>query len=206
MNPDNNQSAPETNPDYLNQIAPKPQKKSLIPKSKPVMIGIIAVGFLVLITIVGLMASMSGSNIGDSERLAARLQSTQNIIDSARTNVKNHQLRKTNSDLTAYLANTLRDLTPIMANHNIKINSLSKTVINAESDSKILATLEDARLNAIYDRIYASEMAHQLDITLILIQKIYKSTSDSSLKSVLSGAYKSIQPTQKQFENFNATD
>jgi type II secretory pathway pseudopilin PulG len=206
MNPDNNLSDPEMNADYLNRIAPKPQKRSFIPKSKPVMIGVIALGFLILITIVGLLASMAGGNIGDTERLAARLQATQDIVHSAETNVKNHQLRALNSDLDIYLTNTLRDAAPILAKHNIKINSLSKTVVSAESDTKILATLEDARLNAIYDRIYASEMAHQLDTTIILMQKIFKSTSDSGLKNFLSNAYKTLQPTQKQFEDFNAND
>jgi len=206
MNPDNIQPAPEMNPDYLNQIAPKPQKKSLLPESKPIKIGIIAVGFLVIITIVGMLASAAGSNIGDSERLAARLQSTQSIILSSKPNVKNSQLRTLNTNLITYLANTQVDLTPILLKHNVKMNSLSKTVTSAESDTTILATLEDARLNATYDRIYASEMAHQLDITIILMQKIYKSTSDANLKSVLDTAYKSLQPIQKQFENFNEND
>lgn len=206
MNPENDQSSPEMNADYLNQIAPKPQRKSFLPKSKPVMIGIIAVGFLFFITILGLLASMAGGNVGDSERLAARLQATQDIIQSSRPNVNNHQIRASNSVLDTYLTNTLRDLTPILAKHNINVNKLSKTTVNAESDAKILATLEDARLNATYDRIYASEMAHQLDITLILMQKIYKDTSDSSLKSVLSSAYQSMKPIQKQYEDFNAND
>jgi hypothetical protein len=149
---------------------------------------------------------MAGGNVGDSERLAARLQATQDIIQSSRPNVNNHQIRASNSVLDTYLTNTLRDLTPILAKHNINVNKLSKTTVNAESDAKILATLEDARLNATYDRIYASEMAHQLDITLILMQKIYKDTSDSSLKSVLSSAYQSMKPIQKQYEDFNAND
>jgi predicted amino acid-binding ACT domain protein len=170
------------------------------------MIGIVVVGFLFLITIVGLLASLSSGNIGDSERLAARLQSTQGIVSSAKSNIKNHQLRAINSNLNTFLTNTLRDLTPILAKHNIKINKLSKTILSAESNAEIMATLEDARLNATYDRIYASEMAHQLDITLILMQKIFKNTSDSNLKSALSTAYQSIQPTQKQFADYNAND
>lgn len=206
MNPDNNQPAPVTNADYLNQIAPKPAKKSLIPKSKPLIVGIIALGFIVIITIIGLLASLATGNIGDTERLAARLQATQDIVDSAKTNVKNHQLRALNSSLDIYLTNTLRDATPILAKHNIKINSLSKSVVSAESDATILANLEDARLNAIYDRIYASEMAHQLENTTILMQKIFKSTNDSDLKSFLSNAYKTLQPTQKQFADYNAND
>jgi type II secretory pathway pseudopilin PulG len=206
MNPDNNQPAPSMNSDYLNQIAPKPQKKSLIPKNKPIMVGVIAVGFLILITIVGLVASLAAGNISDTERLAARLQATQDIVNSATNNIKDHQLRASNSNLDTFLTNTLRNLTPILAKNNIKINNLSKSALSAESNTKILTTLEDARLNAIYDRIYASEMANQLDITIILMQKINTNTSDSSLKTVLNTAIESFQPTQKQFADFNADD
>jgi hypothetical protein len=39
-----------------------------------------------------------------------------------------------------------------------------------------------------------------------LIKKILKRTSDSGLKNFLSNAYKTLQPTQKQFEDFNAND
>ncbi|MCX6728940.1 MAG: hypothetical protein NTV39_04220 [Candidatus Saccharibacteria bacterium] len=206
MNPDNDQPAPVMNSDYLNQIAPKPQKKSLIPKNKPVVVGIIAIGFLVLITIVGLLASLASGNIGDTERLVARLQATQDIVNSAKTNVNNHQLRALNSSLDIFLTNTLRDATPILAKKNIKIDNLSKTVVNAESDAKILATLEDARLNAVYDRIYASEMATQLENTTILMKKIFNSTNDKSLKSFLSNAYLTLKPTQKQYADYNASD
>lgn len=206
MNPNNDQPAPVMNSDYLSQIAPKPQKKSLIPKSKPLLVGIIALGFIVFITIIGLLASLATGNIGDTERLAARLQATQDIVHSAKSNVKNHQLRALNSSLDIYLTNTLRDATPILAKHNIDINKLSKTVISAESDANILANLENARLNAIYDRIYASEMANQLENTTILMQKIFKSTSDKSLKSFLSNAYLTLQPTQKRFADYNASD
>jgi hypothetical protein len=204
MYPENNE--PAMNSDYLNQIASKPQKKSLIPKSKPVMIGVIAIGFLILVTIVGVVASVASGSVGDTEKLAARLQATQSVVESAKPNIKNSQLRGFNSELSTYLITIVSNEAPILAKHNINVNKLSKNVIASESDAKILATLEDARLNAIYDRIYASEMAHQLDITMILMQKIYKSTNDSNLKNFLSNAYQTLQPTQKQFADYNATD
>lgn len=206
MNPNDNQPTPETNADYLNQIAPKPQKKSLIPKNKPLAVGLFALVAIVIIIVIGMVASFASGNVGDTERLAARLQATQGIVTSAKANVKNHQLRKLNSDLNAYLTNTLRDATPILAKKNIKISKLSKTAAAAESNLKILATLEEARLNAIYDRIYASEMANQLENTMILMQKIFKNTTDKSMKTLLSNAYTSFQTTQKQFDEFNAND
>ncbi len=206
MNPDNNQPSPAIDTDYLNQIAPKPQKKSFIPKSKPLKIGLVGIVVVVVITILGVVVSLASGNIGDIDRLAARLQATQRIVNSAKTNIKEHQLRALNSSLDIYLTNTLRDATPILAKHNININKLSKTVISAESDVDILANLEDARLNAVYDRIYASEMATQLGNTVILMQKIFKGTNDSDLKRFLSNAYKTLQPTQKQFADYNASD
>lgn len=207
MNPNNDQPAPVMNSDYLSQIAPKPQKKSLIPKSKPLLAVLVGIGVIVVITVLGIVASLATGNIGDTtERLAARLQATQDIVHSTKSNVKNHQLRALNSSLDIYLTNTLRDATPILAKHNIDINKLSKTVISAESDANILANLENARLNAIYDRIYASEMANQLENTTILMQKIFKSTNDKSLKSFLNNAYLTLQPTQKQFADYNASD
>jgi hypothetical protein len=206
MNPDDNQPAPEMNTDYLNQIAPKPQKKSLIPKNKPLAVGIFALAAILFVTIIGLIASFSSGNIGDTERLAARLQATQGIITAAKPNIKDHGLRGLTSSLNIYLTNTIRDATPILAKNNIKIGKLSKTAIAAESNSKILVSLEEARLNAIYDRIYASEMAHQLEITMVLMQKIFKSTNDKSLKTFLSSAYLNLQPTQKEFDKFNTSD
>ena len=134
------------------------------------------------------------------------MQATQSIVDSAKPNIKDTQLRELNSALDTYLTNTNRDLTPILAKHNIKVNSLSKSALKAESNANVLATLEEARLNAIYDRIYASEMAHQLDDTLVLMLKIEKSTSDSSMRTVLKTAIQSFQTTQKQFADFNTSD
>jgi hypothetical protein len=206
MFPENNQPAPQVSSDYLNQIAPKAPRKSLIPKSTPVKLGLIALVVIILVTVIGMLASVASSSIGDSERLAARLLSTQSVVELAKPNIKNTKLRAMNSDLSIYLSNTIRDAKPILAKSNININKLSKNVTVAESDAKLLATLEDARLNAVYDRIYASEMAHQLDTTLILMRQILNSTRSTSLKAFLQNTYQTLQPTQKQFEDFNAND
>jgi hypothetical protein len=205
MYPENNPQ-PQPPPDYLNQIAPKPPKKMLFPQNKAVVMGTIIIGVILLFIIIGIIANISSNNNSDTERLAARILTTQSIVNSAQTNLKDSQLRGINSSLSLYLANTLVEATPILAKQNININKLNKNVISAESGTKTLATLNDARLNGIYDRIYASEMANQLENTIILMQKIYKNTNSSSLKSFLSSTYQNLQPTQKQFANFNADD
>lgn len=170
------------------------------------MIGAIAVGIIVLISLIAIISSVATSSIGQTERLAARLQSTKNTVKSADSNIKSTKLRAMNSALGIYLTNTIRNATPILASNNIQIDKLDKKVTDAESNEETLAILEDARLNAIYDRIYASEMAHQLDNTLILMRQINNSTNDSDLKTFLDDAYKSLEPTQKEFADFNAAN
>jgi len=204
MNPNDNQ--PTNGIDYLNQIAPQAPKKSDFFRQKPIMIGAIAVGIIVLISLIAIISSVATSSIGQTERLAARLQSTKNTVKSADSNIKSTKLRAMNSALGIYLTNTIRNATPILASNNIQIDKLDKKVTDAESNEETLAILEDARLNAIYDRIYASEMAHQLDNTLILMRQINNSTNDSDLKTFLDDAYKSLEPTQKEFADFNAAN
>lgn len=201
-----NDNPPPLPEDYLNQIAPKPQKRLGYFSKKPIVVGAIALGVIILIFVIVLISSGISNSIGSTERLAARLVSTKTTVDSATVNIKSTKLRALNSSLGIYLTNTIRDATPILAKKNIKIEKLDKNVALAESNAKMLETLEDARLNAIYDRIYASEMANQLDTILILMREIYKSSNGEELKSFLDNAYKTLEPTQKEFADFNAAN
>jgi hypothetical protein len=207
MYPNDNQP-PVSPTDYLNQIAPQPTRSKFdLLHQKPSRLALIGLGaafiiVIILSVVVGLMTG-NGSNI---EHLAAKLGSTQSIAVSATDNLKDTQLRKLNSDLKLFLTNTIRDATPIFAKSGVKMDSLSASVTKAESNTTTLATLEDARLNAVYDMKYARVMAYQLDTVITLMQQIYKNTSNESLKSFLSSAYKSLEPTQKQFADFNAAN
>lgn len=204
MYPDNNQQTDSSS--YLDQIAPPSAGKSSVFSQKPVLIGAICLGVIILITIISIVSSILSSNIGPTERLAARLMSTKSTVSSSVKNLKSTKLRALNSTLGVYLTNTIRDATPILASDGIQIGELGKKVTAAESNEKLLATLEDARLNAIFDRTYAREIAYQLDTTLTLMRQIYKSTGNKELKNFLDSAYKSLEPTQKQFADYNAAN
>jgi len=203
MQPDQNTPQPPAN--YLDQIAPKPQKGSGILGNKPVFFGLIGIAILALILVVGLAINASANNIAPTERLAARLVSTKDTVDQSKDNIKSTQLRKINSDLGIYLTNTIRDITPILAQNNIKIDSLPKKATLAESNQRLLATLEDARLNVRFDRVYANEMSTQLEDTVILMRQIHKSTSSAKLKTFLANSIDTLSQTQQDFSNFNDT-
>lgn len=194
-----------TNPtptDYLNQIAPQAPKPALSLASKPIMLGGVAI--IILLVIIIALGSMSGG-VKPAQQLAARLTTTADTVEYAADNIKSSALRALNSDVKLFLTNTIRDIDPILAKDGVKISSLDKKVLALESNTDMLARLEDARLNVDFDNTYAREMSYQLDMTLLLMKKIYTSTSSKSLKSFLEDSYANLAPIQQDFSEFNST-
>jgi len=199
MYPDNN--PPKPTPDnYLDQIAPKSVKNNKLLNSKLVLISLAGIIFIVAGIII---FNIISSAISPDEQLAARLLSTQSILNDATSKIKSTKLSTQNSNLSIYLSNTIRDITPLLKKDNINITSLSKKATAAESNTKTLATLEDARLNAIYDRIYAREMSYKLDTILTLMQQIYDKSNSKTYKTFLQEARTNLKPIQIQFADFN---
>lgn len=192
--------------DYLNQISPQ------APKRSPFTFGIkqvLVLGGALIILVIIIAAVIGGANGGKKaplERLSVRLTNTEAVANNAQTNLKSSQLRSLNASLKLYFTNTNRDIaTPLVA-AGITTKKIDKNIIASESTSAMTARLEDARLNAVYDRTYAREMAYQLGNTLTLMNQLYKTTKSESLKTFLSSAYTNLQPTQQAFANFTTTD
>jgi hypothetical protein len=199
MNPNDNQPIPS---DYLNQIAVKPPKKESFLIKQPILVGGVAI--VVILVIITILGSMSGG-INPSERLAARLISTMAVTEDAAKKIKGADLRALNSDLKSRLTDAIRDIEAPLLEEKLNIKKLDKKVVTAESNVKILATLEDARLNGTYDNTYASEMAYKLETILNLMSQIDNSTKNKDLKSFLDIKSKNLKPIQKQFADFNST-
>ena len=202
MYPENNQPLPSN---YLDQIAPVAPKKSFLNLGKPILIGLIAIIVLTVICAVGLIVSISSSG-KTTEKLAARLVTTKTIATDATDNIKSSSLRAVNGELKTFLTNTIRDIEPLLAKENTDIKSLPETLLNTKTDKALATRLEDARLNVIFDRTYAREMAYELSNILNLMQQIYSKTGNSDLKTFLDDAENNLTPIQKQFADFNTID
>jgi len=195
---------PSASIDYLNQIAPQASKKM---KLSLIQIILIAVGALaIIITLSIVITSLANAGKNDLQHLAARLQSTETIVGDAQNKIKSTNLRALNSNLKIYLTNTNRDIAAPLLLQNITASKLDKTIISSESGADITSRLEDARLNAVYDRTYAREIAYRLSTVIALMNKIDSSTSSTGLKTFLSDSIKNLEPTQASFEDFNATN
>lgn len=192
--------------DYLNQIAPQTPKKPLFTfgLKQIVLIGAALVILVIILSVI--IGNISGAKRDPLQHLAARLNATQTIATNAQINLKSTELRSLNSNLKLYLTNTNRDITGPLLSAGVNSTKLSKNIIAAESTTALSGRLEDARLNAVFDRTYAREMAYQLGTLMTLMDQIYSSTGNAQLKTFLKSAYDNLKPTQESFANFTASN
>jgi hypothetical protein len=205
----NQNPTPSSSPlpvDYLNQIAPQAPKKPMFTFGikQVIMIGAVLIVLVIILAII--VNSVAGGSKDPLEHLSARLTATQTVATNAQTNLKSSELRSLNSNLKLFLTNTNRDIGAPLLSAGVNAAKLDKTIVSAESTAALSARLEDARLNAVYDRTYAREMAYQLGQTMTLMEQINSSTSNAKLKAFLRTTYTSLKPTQESFANFQATN
>jgi hypothetical protein len=204
MDPTSNPNQSQYSIDYLNQIAPQEKKPGLSNR----LFLFIAGGGLLLAIIVGIFA-LTSSGTGPTQKmqtLAARLTALQSISDKAQKNIKSGDLRSTNSSLTIFLTNANHDIVTPFGKNGVDIKKIDKKIITKESGADLTKKLEDARLNAIYDRTYSSEMSYQLQTVAALMTDIYKNSKSKSLKEFLVTTDNNLTPIKNQFKEFSAKE
>ena len=202
MYPDPNTQAPI---DYLNQIAPQPQKPGL---NKNALIGVIALIAVVLAIVIGFLMFISSSASGPKTSmmtLAARLQAIQEVSDKAQKNIKSSQLRSVNSNLKILLTDANRDIAAPLLAEKIDVAKLDKAIVAKEKADEMTATLEDARLNAAFDDTYAREMSFKLKTISLLMQQIYDQSNSKTMQDFLMETDDNLSPIQEQLDEFNST-
>lgn len=189
--------------DYLNQIAPKPPKKGFNNR----ILLFAAGGGILLILIVGILSFLSSGSTPTTnmETLSARLTTLTKITKDSQKNIKSNQLAGINSNLSIFLTNADHDIITPLKNNGINPDNIDKTITTAENGSALSAKLDDARLNAIFDRTYAHEMSYQLATVHSLMQIIYNATKSSSMKSFLQTSDTNLSTIKKQLDDFYAT-
>lgn len=191
---------PQYSIDYLNQIAPQQHKKPTPGWQRFAILGVVIIGIIILIA--GAIAILGGGGPGKLPTMAARLQTLQQIVDGAQPKIKDNTLRVSNSNLSLYLTDANRDMVAPLKANNVDPAKLDKTLLKKEDGSKLTATLEDARLNAIYDRTYAREMNYQLTTLLLLMKDIRASSGSRSLNTFIDTTTTNLQTSQQQFASY----
>lgn len=203
----NNTSMEQTSLDYLNQITPKGQRRAplnLTGMRLWVAVGAAAVIVIIILSIVA--TSISAGRRAPLETLAARLSVTATIVTAATPNISDSSLSATNSTLSLNLTQINKDIVTPMQNNGINVNKLPKSITNEEqaAGTKISDELTDAKLNAVFDTHYATDMNYQLSITMSSMQQIYNHTNSKSLKTFLQKSYSDLETAQKAFAEFSS--
>lgn len=188
--------------DYLDQIAPKTTKPGMF-KPGPKLFALIG-GVLVIIVIILSITvnTIVGARQQPLQKLPARLTATETVVSDAQVNLKSSQLRSLNSSLRLYLTNVNRDIGGVLGPAGVDVTKLSQSIKDQESTTELTDRLEDARLNGVYDRTYAREMAYKLATILTLLQEIYAGNYSSDVKAFAKEMYASLQTTQEGFDNY----
>lgn len=186
---------------YLDQIAVTGNKKSLL-SPRPALFGIIA-GVVLLLVIIGSIAAgvYNSSQREPWQLLVARLDAAEAIAANGSKEIKSSQLRSLNSEIRLFMTNTKRDLETPLATLKFDKKKIPSSIIAKESSAPALERLEDARLNAIYDRAYVREMTYQLTQLLSSLQRAYN-VSSSSTKDMLSKTYNNLEATHKSLSDY----
>lgn len=199
MQPDNQHPI-----DYLDSIAtvPKGGKKSVNDK---LFFGVLAAGLLVAVAVGAFAFFNTGTNTPDDfASIGAKLQNLQSLADASQKNIVSSNLRGTNSNLSLTLANSNREIMAPLTTLGVDTKKVEALVASDEDVAEILERLEDARLNAVFDRTYAREMSYQLETLMALIDQAKRKTDNTSNQEFLSSTRESIAPLQEQFAQFSA--
>lgn len=206
MYPDQSPQPPQNqspfSSDYLDQIAAPTKQPGM---SNKLFLGIlIGAIIIVIILIVAMFTAGSSTKAISTERLGLKLTTLQTVSEDAHKNIKSSELRAINSRLTTQLTNANRDIVAPLEAADIDLKKVDKELIAEEDGETLKASLEDARLNGTFDRMYATEMSYQLETTTILMSNLHESTKRKSLKEFLEPSYKDLAAIQKEFKTYSA--
>lgn len=205
MQPNNNQPSQPLSIDYLDSIAAKPTVKTV----NPLMLWGLIGGLLIFTLIVVMaLASASGDKTPSASlaSIGGRLVDLQKVSEDAQDNIQSTELQSLNSSLTLTLTNTNRDMGEVLKAQKISLKNTkdNKALLIVKKDfDELNQRLEDARLNGVYDRTYAREMAYALKTLHADMGQLYKATRSKNLKTILDDADKSLSLLQSGYEEFN---
>lgn len=197
--------------DYLNQIATsvRPEKKSRLSLLSSPLFKVIAIGVVLFIIIMIVGSSLSGSRAGTKDQaisLKLHIDNTLEVISTYQPRVKSSGLRSSSASLYSVLSNTNRDLTNVMTEmYEYKSGKEDKKLVDVadlERD-ELEASLSEAMINGILDKIYASRMAYEISLITTREANLYNATSNKSLMEILETSYNSLNNLYTEFEEFS---
>jgi hypothetical protein len=192
--------------DYLNQLAgANKQANQFNPK---IVIGGI-VGFLALaLAVLLLVVNNGGGPTGPKpeETLYKTVVDTAQITNDSKRKIGSSELVSINSSLNILLLNSITGMAEPLQKSGLDAKKLESAAKKEKAFEKPMAKLEDARLNAIYDRAYVREIGFKIQSMMLLIEKINKISTNKPLKEYLGKTKPDLETIEKALDDFKQSD
>lgn len=193
--------------DYLNKLAgTTPATKTVAPANqKKILIGVGIFLALSLSAVLLVLANQKGPTNTSTERvLYTTIFNNSEIADEASKEIKSSQLSSLNSAYYGQLVNDMTAMSAPLAKRGIDAKELGKAAKKAAAFQETLQKLEDARLNAIYDQTYATELNYQLQSIIMLMEKIEKLSSNKAMVDFVKKGKPNYITIQDGLEDYNS--
>lgn len=185
---------------YRDEMSPPPQRnKSPLFQMTPKTLLFIGIGIVaVIIGFVLLFLSSRETLAPQLQRLSARLNTTQTIIDDSQRSVRSGDLRKISSDASILTAGSIAKLREPLANAGM--GSIPADILANEADTATLEALESAKTSGQFDQVYARALEQKIDTLIALMREIYDNTRSESLRAALDESYRDYTSLSEQLK------
>ena len=140
------------------------------------------------------------SNLNESS-LFSSMVSTSEITKTAGRKIKSSKLRAINSSLNSQLLGSITEMADPLAKSGIDSKKLEATAKKPTAkESERIQTLENARLNATYDRAYSREITYRLDTMLVTLNRIDKINTRASMREFTKNTRTKLESIKKALD------
>ena len=209
------------NKDYLDKIASEARPltasapgflgSALHLSMKQLKIIGIAIAAIFLVLIIAMIASSGNKNTERDyvDTAYLRTKDLSKVIDDYRTKIRSSELRSMAMSLKSVLLETNYALSSTLTNNFEAKNPDTPEKESTATDEtaiigELTASLEEARLNALLDRVFAREYTYQISLLISLETDIINRTKIDLLKSSLTSSRSNLETLHEQFDNFSA--
>jgi len=199
------------NLEYLNHIAksnrPTKSAKSGVTNS---LIVKILVGGLLLFALIFIIGGMLGGSTKSSDlvkQLYTRTTNLESTLGTYNPSLKSSKLRAIGLSLVGTLANASSQISSYITTTDDSKNALvpKEEIMNQETENNnaLNLALENAKLNGILDRTYATQIQLQVSLLLSLISQLSSRSDDEALINILNNYASSLTIIEQSFQNFS---
>ena len=189
-------------PNYLDSIAPPPPRPSFFSGSFG-KIFFAMIGVFVLA--VSLIIAFSGNdNTADLQQLAVRLNNLSLTAKKVQPNLKSNNLSTANSTFQVWITDSQHQSVTLLQEAGVKKSQYDKTMVASEKtlSDNLNAKFDDARLNAVLDRVYASTMSSETEKFIVLFTAMGKNSKAKAIRDYANSTSANLALIHKSFNSY----